>query len=240
MLSAAPPPIAPAFCTRSPRRRGEPRLQSGPWEASSRTGVVYDGYTPPQCDICRSMRIAGDNVQADVCAVAAHKCKTQVNLLAESARVAVSTSPFLPKPKKDRFCPSWVSAEGIYTCNGHAIQTSCSCIRATTSRRADELAPTRLASPVDGAQQGARCTVSMITSPTKVPSPVWRKHETSPKVRRQPESTSGRAQASRTSVRDGGSKLSRHMHARDPYAHTLTHCPWPFRCHRVLLFSSEP
>ena len=145
-------------------------MQSGPWEASSRTGVVYDGYTPPQCDICRSMRIAGDNVQADVCAVAAHKCKTQVNLLAESARVAVSTSPFLPKPKKDRFCPSWVSAEGIYTCNGHAyIQTSCSCIRATTSRRADELAPTRLASPVDGAQQGARRTVSMITSPMTSP-----------------------------------------------------------------------
>jgi len=105
---------------------------------------------------------------------------------------------------------------------------------------ADELAPTRLASPVDGAHQGARCTVSMMTSPTRVPSPVWRKHETSPKVRRQPESPSGRAQASRTSVRDGGSKLSRHMHARDPYAHTLTHCPWPFRCHRVLLFSSEP
>ena len=107
-------------------------------------------------------------------------------------------------------------------------------------RGADELAPTRLASPVDGAQQGARCTVSMMTSPTRVPSPVWRKHETSPKVRRQPESPSGRAQASRTSVRDGGSKLSRHMHARDPYAHTLTHCPWPSRCHRVLLFSSEP
>ena len=39
----------------------------------------------------------------------------------------------------------------------------------------------------------------------------------------------GRAQASRASLRDGGPKLSRHMHAHHPYAHALIDCPWPFQ-----------
>ena len=128
-------------------------------------------YAPSVRHTCRSMRIAGDNVQADFCAVAADKCKAQVNLLASRGPGGCLSLSLSAETQEGQI----LSFLGFGRRNLHMqwsciyIQTSCSCIRATTSRRADELAPTRLASPVDGAQQGARRTVSMITSPMTSP-----------------------------------------------------------------------
>ena len=60
------------------------------------------GIRPSVRHICRSMRIAGGNVQADFCAVAAHmKCKTHVNLLASLLPGWLSQPlPFCRNPRR--------------------------------------------------------------------------------------------------------------------------------------------
>ena len=157
VLSAAPPPIAPAFCTRSRRRRaraGEPRLQSGRREVSCgrrqvslRTDSEHNEYTPPQCDIhvhvhvhvtcaCSSVRMAACNVRPDFSAGAAHKGKTQVNLLASRASGWLSQHPILSKtPLEDSFLLGFES--NMHACTQHAFRHGSNFHRRSSNSLAD-------------------------------------------------------------------------------------------------------